>query len=78
MPCSNLDELTHIKLIIRLFTLIIVGSIIMLIILTRGDAVSVISYSNQYINFMNMYRYPVSLGVNYMKLFLSIGNKSDT
>lgn len=32
------------------------------------------NYSSQFITFMNMYRYPFSLDINYMKQFLKIGN----
>lgn len=32
------------------------------------------NYSNQFITFMNIYRFPILLNTNYMKQFLKIGN----
>jgi len=78
MPISSIVELDHIKGLLRLFTLVTIASIIILIIVTRGDATRVVSYSTQFIDFMSMYRYPISLGVNYMKEFLEVGNKGIT
>jgi hypothetical protein len=76
MPRLQFDELNWIKYAIRLFTLVIVSSIIMLIILTRADSVRVVNYSYQYTNFINLYRLPFSLGINYFKYYLSIGPKA--
>jgi len=74
MPISSIVELDHIKELLRLFTLGTIASIIILIIVTRGDATRVINYSTQFMDFISTYRYPVSLGINYMKEFLSVGN----
>jgi hypothetical protein len=66
-------EIKYLKRFSRVFLFIIVSSIIILLIITSKNATSLTSYSNQFINYMNMYRFPV-IATNYMKSFLSVGN----
>jgi hypothetical protein len=47
---------------------------IVLAAITNIDSSHLTSYSNQFIMFMNIYKFPIVLGTNYMKNFLGIGN----
>ena len=49
-------------------------SIVVLLLIHQSDTSNLISYGSQFIAFMNMYRFPVVLGTNYMKSFLNVGN----
>lgn len=51
-------------------------SILALSQITEADSNNLMDYGNQYINFMNMYRFPIILVTNYMKSFLNIGNQT--
>jgi|688.fasta_scaffold759937_1 hypothetical protein len=67
-------EIKYLTRFSRVFLFIIVSSIIILLIITSKNATSLTSYSNQFINYMNMYRFPAIIATNYMKSFLSVGN----
>lgn len=56
------------------FTLLVL--ILALSFVTRSDAEGLQDYSTQYLNFLNMYRFPMALVKNYMKLFLKVGNQT--
>lgn len=57
-----------------MFIFLMVASILILSKITLSDAAQLNNYSNQFITIMSMYRYPVVLGISYMKNFLNIGN----
>lgn len=69
-------EIIQIKFALRSLFAFLLGFVLILSFVTKNDSDSVINYSNQYIGFMNMYRFPMNLGMNYMKYFLDVGNKS--
>jgi hypothetical protein len=54
--------------------LTILTTIIVLLIITESNGTKLTKYSNQFINYMNMYRFPIILATNYMKSFLNVGN----
>lgn len=53
---------------------IICTTIVILLIITESNGIKMTKYSNQFINYMGMYRFPVILTTNYMKFFLGVGN----
>lgn len=48
----------------------------MLLFVTRSDTDTINANITQFLNFLNLYRFPMALSKNYMKNFLSIGTQS--
>jgi hypothetical protein len=69
-------ELGQLKKVMRLLTLILILMSIALLYLTITDANNLNDYSIQYINFLNLYRYPFAFGKNVLKVFLNVGNQA--
>jgi hypothetical protein len=67
-------ELNQLKKIIRFSILIIILMSIGLLYLTITNTNNLNKYSIQYINFLNLYRYPFAFGKNILKVFLNVGN----
>jgi hypothetical protein len=60
------------RCLLFVFLLITVG----LLLLTRYNTNNLNDYSVQYINFLNLYRYPMAFGKNVMKVFFNVGNQT--
>lgn len=60
----------------RAFILLIISSIVILVTVSDDNGHSLNDYSSQFINYMNMYRFPVVLATNVMKNFLKVGNQT--
>lgn len=73
---DTLSEITEIKRAIRLNTLLISGLIIILLLVSFRDTNNLKSKVTQFLNFLNIYRYPMGLSKNYMKYFLELGNQT--
>jgi len=43
---------------------------------TSSDGNNLNNYGKQFINFMNIYRFPIVLGTNYLKSILAVGNQT--
>lgn len=54
--------------------IIICCTIITLLLITESNGAKLTNYSDQFINYMGMYRFPIILNTNYMKFFLGVGN----
>ena len=62
---SQLNEARQIRILTRIFSLLLLGTIFALFFLTSSEANSAVEYSGQYITFMRVYGIPVNLGINY-------------
>jgi hypothetical protein len=51
-------------------------TIIILLNICYQKNLNLTNYSNQFINYMGMYRLPIVLATNYMKSFLNVGNST--
>lgn len=71
-----MDELIKLKRSLRLLVLILLGITLGLMILTQANANNLNNYSLQYINFLNLYRYPMAFGKNILKTFMKVGNQT--
>lgn len=77
-PNKMIAEVSRIKKVLRFLVTILVFITIGLAILTYQDASNLNNYSIQYINFLNLYRYPMAFGKNILKTMLNVGNQSKT
>jgi len=59
--------------IVVVLTLVILLSFLFTV---NTDAQHLNSYSYQYLSFLNLYRYPMSLVKNYLKYYLNLGTQS--
>jgi hypothetical protein len=48
----------------------------MLLLITKNDTSTINANIVQFLNFLNLYRFPMALSKNYMKSFLNIGSQS--
>jgi hypothetical protein len=75
-PVKSHPEISFIKIVLTT----LVGALLLIILIfgvstynqfgaLKGDVIS-------YFNFLNLYRYPMSIGKNYMKYFLGLGNQT--
>lgn len=64
------------KIIMAVFFFLISVSLIAFHVLTVSDAAKLEDYSQQYITFMQCYRFPMILGNSYLQSILGIGNQT--
>lgn len=69
-----MSEAGQIRVLTRVFSLLLLGTIFGLFLLTSAEANSAVDYSDQYINFMRAYSIPIDLGINYFGNIMGIGN----
>lgn len=69
-------EMAMFSIYSRLLFGIILVSLVSLFIIVQSDCRITADYSEQYINYMHLYRYPMFIGTNYMKYFLKMGNQA--
>lgn len=60
----------------RVLITILVMMTLGLYLLTFQDSNNLNDYSIQYINFLNLYRYPMAFGKNILKTMLNVGNQT--
>jgi hypothetical protein len=71
-----MHEIKKIKRGMRLLLIVLIMMTIGLNYLTNRDATYLNSYSIEYINFLNLYRYPMAFGKNVLKTMLNVGNQT--
>lgn len=76
MPKPTFKEIFYFKLASRIFLFLIISSILILVMISNNNSHSLNDYSNQFINYMSMYRFPVVLATNIIKNFLKVGNQT--
>lgn len=73
-PVEMLQEVIKIKRGLRLLFVALLLITVGLYFLSTANANALNEYSLQYINFLNLYRYPMAFGKNILKTFLGVGN----
>ena len=76
-PTNELIEISKIKKAMRLYSIFMALSIITLSLIDYTNSVFLNEYSEEYINFMQLYRYPIVLGNDYYSRLLNIGNQTN-
>lgn len=71
-----MQELSKIQTSMRVLITILVLMTFGLYLITYKDANNLNNYSIQYINFLNLYRYPMAFGKNILKTMLNVGNQT--
>lgn len=61
----------------RLYSIFMAISIMTLSLIDYSSSVFLNEYSEEYINFMQLYRYPVILGNDYYSKLLNIGDQTN-
>lgn len=76
LPKPLFKEIRYFKIASRIFLFLITCSILILVLISNNNSNSLNQYSNQFINYMSMYRFPVVLATNIMKNFMNVGNQT--
>jgi hypothetical protein len=71
-----LGEVIGIKRGLRILFVALLLITVGLSLLSTANANSLNAYSLQYINFLNLYRYPMAFGKNVLKIFMGVGNQT--
>lgn len=69
-----LDEVIVMKRGLRILLITLLLFTVGLSFLSTANANSLNDYSLQYINFLNLYRYPMAFGKNVLKVVMGVGN----
>lgn len=75
-PVDTHALIRHFKLSSRVYLGIMVVLVVTVVGMTSANTSALISYSNQFINYMAMYRFPIILATNLIKNFMGVGNQT--